>query len=107
MKVELDLSNYVTKTNLKKATGVDTSSFAKKTDLANLKSDVDNDKLKNIPTNLSNLKSKVDKIHVDKLVPVPVDLSQLSDIVKNDVVKKDVYNAQTKTIEIKYLILLT
>ena len=107
MKVELDLSNYVTKTNLKKATGVDTSSFAKKTDLANLKSDVDNDKLKNIPTNLSNLKSKVDKIHVDKLVPVHVDLSKLSDIVKNDVVKKDVYNAKTKTIEIKYLILLT
>ena len=107
MKVELDLSNYVTKTNLKKATGVDTSSFAKKTDLANSESDVDNDKLKNIPTNLSNLKSKVDKIHVDKLVPVPVDLSKLSDIVKNDVVKKDVYNAKTKTIEIKYLILLT
>ena len=63
--------------------------------------------MKNIPTNLSNLKSKVDKIHVDKLVPVPVDLSKLSDIVKNDVVKKDVYNAKTKTIEIKYLILLT
>ena len=107
MKVELDLSNYVTKTNLKKATGVDTSSFAKKTDLANSESDVDNDKLRNIPTNLSNLKSKVDKIHVDKLVPVHVDLSKLSDIVKNDVVKKDVYNAKTKTIEIKYLILLT
>ena len=63
--------------------------------------------MKNIPTNLSNLKSKRDKIHVDKLVPVPVDLSKLSDIVKNDVVKKDVYNAKTKTIEIKYLILLT
>ena len=63
--------------------------------------------MKNIPTNLSNLKSKVDKIHVDKLVPVHVDLSKLSDIVKNDVVKKDVYNAKTKTIEIKYLILLT
>ena len=63
--------------------------------------------MKNIPTNLSNLKSKVDKIHIDKLVPVPVDLSKLSDIVKNDVVKKDVYNAKTKTIEIKYLILLT
>ena len=110
MKVELDLSNYVTKANLKKATGVDTSSFAKKTDLANLKSDVDKldiDKLKTLSTNLSNLKSKVDKLDVDKLVPVPVDLSKLSDIVKNDVVKKDVYNAKTKTIEIKYLILLT
>ena len=52
MKVELDSSNYVTKTNFKKATGVDTSSFAKKTDLANSKSDVDNDKLKYIPINL-------------------------------------------------------
>ena len=53
MKVELDSSNYVTKTNFKKATGVDTSPFAKKTDLADSKSDVDNDKLKNIPINLS------------------------------------------------------
>ena len=50
VKVELDLSNYATKTNLKNAAGVDTSDFAKKTDLANLKSDVDKldiDKLKN------------------------------------------------------------
>ena len=71
----------------------------KKTDLANLKSDVDKldiDKLKNVPSNLSNLKSKVDKLDVDKLVPVPVDLSKLSDVVKNDVVKKVVYNANIK-----------
>ena len=47
------------------------------------------------------MKSKVDKIHVDKLVPVHVDLSKLSDIVKNDVVKKDVYNAEIKSIEDK------
>ena len=50
VKVELDLSNYATKTDLKNAAGVDTSDFAKKTDLANLKSDVDKldiDKLKN------------------------------------------------------------
>ena len=76
VKVELDLSNYATKADLKNATGVDTSDFAKKTDLANLKSDVDKldiDKLKNVPTNLSNLKSKVDKLDVDKLVRVPVD----------------------------------
>ena len=62
----------------------------KKTDLANFKSDVnklDNDKLKNLPTNLSNLKSKVDKLDVDKLLPV--DLSKLSDIVKNDAVQKN------------------
>ena len=42
----------------------------------------------NVPTNLSNLKSKVDKLDVDKQVPVPVDLSKLSDVVKNDAVKK-------------------
>ena len=42
----------------------------------------------NLPTNLSNLKSKVDKLDVDKLVPVPVDLDKQSDVVKNDVVKK-------------------
>ena len=84
VKVELDLFNYATKTDLK--------------------SDVDKldiDKLKNVLTNLSNLKSKVDKLDVDKLVPVPVDLSKLSDVVKNDVVKKDVYNAKIKNIEDK------
>ena len=57
--------------------------------------------MKNVPTNLSNLKSKVDKLDVDKLVPVPVDLSKLSNVVKNDVVKKDVYNAKIKNIEDK------
>ena len=70
MKVELDLSNYATKTDLKNVTGVDTSKFAKKIDLNNLKSDLDKldiDKLKNVPTNLSNLKTKVDKLDVDKL----------------------------------------
>ena len=76
MKVELDLHNYATKADLKNATGVDASKFAKKVDLANLKSNVDEldiDKLKNVTTNLSNLKSKVDKLDVDKLVPVPID----------------------------------
>ena len=61
---ELDLSNYATKKYLKNATGVDASNFAKKNDLANLESDVDKldiDKLENVPSNLSNLKSKVDK----------------------------------------------
>ena len=47
------------------------------------------------------MKSKVDKLDVDKLVPVPVDLSKLSDAVKNDVVKKDVHNAKIKNIEDK------
>ena len=97
MKVELDLSNCVAKTDLKNATGVEISVFAKNTYLTNLKSDIDNlniDKLKNIPTNLNNLKSKVDRLYVDKLVPVPLDLSKLSDVVKNDIVKKNVYKVR-------------
>ena len=58
-----------------------------------LKSNIDKlniDKLKNVPTNLSSLKSKLDKLDVDKLVPVPVDLIKLSNVVRNDVVKKDI-----------------
>ena len=57
--------------------------------------------MKNVPTNLSNLKSKVDKLDFDKLVPVPLALSKLSDVVKTDVVKKDAYNAKIKNIEDK------
>ena len=71
--VKLDLSNYATKTDLKNVAHVDTSSFALK-------------------TNLANFKTEVDKLGIDKLVPVPVDLSKLSDVVKNDAVKKDVYD---------------
>ena len=99
VQVESDISNYATKTDFKNATGIDTSSFAKKVDLANLKSDVDKldmYKLKNVPANLSNLKNKV-----DKLVPIPIDLSKLSNIVNNNVVKKDAYNAKIKNIEDK------
>ena len=79
VKVELDLSNYATKTNLKNATGVDTWNFSKKLDLANLKSNIEKlhiDQLKNVPANLNNLKSKVDKLDADKLVPVPVHLKK-------------------------------
>ena len=67
--LDLDLSNYAAKANIKNAAGVDTSNFAKETVLTNLKSDVDKldiEKVKNIPSNLSNLKSKVDKLCVDK-----------------------------------------
>ena len=60
----------------------------------------------NIPTNSSNLKSKVNKLDVDKLVPVAVDLSKLSDVVKNDVVEKDVYDAKIKNIEVKIRLFL-
>ena len=71
--VKVDLSNYATKAVIKNISHVDTSSFALK-------------------TNLANLKTEVDKLGIDKLVPVPVDLSKLSDAVKNHVVKKDVYD---------------
>ena len=71
--VEADLSNYATKTDIKNISHVDTSSFALKTNLANLKTELDN-------------------LDIDKLVPVPVDLSKLSDVVKDDVVKKAVYD---------------
>ena len=57
--------------------------------------------------NLNNLKRKVDKLDVDKLVHVAVDLSKLSDVVKNDIVKKDAYDAKIKILKIKYLILPT
>ena len=69
VKVELDLCNYATKADLKNATGVDTLDFARKTNLTNLKSDVDKldiDKLKNVPSGLSNFKSKVDKLNTGK-----------------------------------------
>ena len=71
--IKLDLSNYATKTDIKNISHVDTSSFALK-------------------TNLATLKTEVDKLNIDKLVPVPVDLSKLSDVVKNDVVKKTLYD---------------
>ena len=109
VKLQLDLSKYATKADLKNGTGVDTSSFAKKTVLPNLKSYVgklDIDELKNVPSHLNNLKSKVDKLDIGKLETTPVDLSKLSNIVKSGVVIEDVYNAKVKNIEIKYLILL-
>ena len=67
------MSNSATKTDIKNISHIDTSSFALK-------------------SNLASLKTEVDKLDIDKLVPVPVDLSKLSDVVKNDVVKKTVYN---------------
>ena len=62
---------------------------------------LDIDKLKNVPTNLSDWKSKADKLDVNKFVPVSVDLNKLSNVVKNDVVKKGIYNAKIKNIEDK------
>ena len=102
--VKVDLSNYATKADIKNVTNVNTSNFELKTNLANLKTEVDKlniDKLKSLPNNLSILKTKLDKLDIDKLVPVPTDLSKLSDVVKNKVVKKTEYNTKIKNIEDK------
>ena len=87
--------NYAIKADLKNATWVDTSYFAKMTDLATLKSDVDKldiDKLKNVPIGLKSLKSKVDRLDTRKLGTTPFDLSKPSNVVKNDVAKNTQYN---------------
>ena len=86
IKVKIDLSNYATKTDLKNISQVDTSSFELK-------------------TNLASLKTNVDKLYIDKLVPITVNLSKLSDVVKKYVVKKTVYNklvAKVDKINYKY-----
>ena len=80
IKVKLDLTNYATKTDLKNITHVDVSSFASK-------------------TNLVALKTEVDKIDVDKLKTAPVDLAKLTNAVENDLVKKTDYNAKVTSIE--------
>ena len=110
MKVKLGISYYATKTDLKNATGLDTSDFAKSTDLANSKYHVhklDIDKLKSVLSNLSNLKNKTDKLGVGKLETTLVYLSKLSDTVKNEAVKKLNIMLRSKILKIKYLILLT
>ena len=73
IKVNIDLSNYAAKTDIKNISHVDSSSFVLK-------------------TNFANLKSEIDKLDIDKLVSIPVDLSKLSDVVKNDVKKMYMIN---------------
>ena len=80
IKVELDLTSYATKTDLNNIAHVDTSSFASK-------------------TNLAALKTEVDKIDVDKLKITPVDFANLTNAVKNDLVKKTDYNSKVTNIE--------
>ena len=80
VKVELDLSNYATKTDLKNITHVDVSSFACK-------------------TNLAALKTEVDKTDADKLKKTPIDLVKLTNAVEHDVVKKTHYNTKVTSIE--------
>ena len=89
--VKVDLSNYAIKTDLKNVTDVDASSFALK-------------------TNLANLKTEVDKLNIEKLAPVPVDLSKLNDVVKNDVIKNTVYDklvAKVDNIDTSHFVLKT
>ena len=80
IKVELDLTNYATKTDLNNITHVDTSSSASK-------------------INLAALKTEVDKIDIDKLKTAPADLAKLTNAVENDLVKKTVYNTKVTSIE--------
>ena len=101
---KVDLSNYATKTDIKNIPHIDTSSFALKSNLASLKTEInklDINKLKRLPTNLGNLKSKVDKLDFDKLAPVLADLSKLSNVLKDEVIKKTEYNAKIKNIQDK------
>ena len=89
--VKVDLSNYATKTDLKNVTHVDTSSFALKITLASLK-------------------TEVDKLDIDKLATVPANLCKMIDVVKNDVVKKAVYDqivAKINNINISDFVLKT
>ena len=89
--VKVNLSNYATKTDVKNISHVDTSSFVLKSSLASLK-------------------TGLDKLDIDKLVPVPVDLRKLSDAVKNDVVKKSVYDtlvAKVNSIDTSRFVLKT
>ena len=74
------MANYATKDDAKNITHVDVSSFASK-------------------TNLTALKTGVDKIDVDKLKTVPVDLAKLNNVVNNDIVKKTDYNTKVTSIE--------
>ena len=80
VKVELDLSNYATKNDLKNITHGDVSSFASK-------------------TNLAALKTEVDKIDTDKLKTAPTDLGKLTNAIENDIVKKTDYNTKVTSIE--------
>ena len=80
IKVELDLSNYATKDDVKNITHVDVSSFASK-------------------TNLAALKTEVDKFDRDKLKTTPTDLAKLTNAVDNELVKRTVYNAKVTAIE--------
>ena len=80
IKVKLDLTNYATKDDIKNITHVDVSSYATK-------------------NNLASLKTEVDKIDTDKLKTVPADLAKLSNVVKNDVIKKTDYSTKVTSIE--------
>ena len=80
IKVELDLPNSATKNDLKNITHVDVSSFASK-------------------TNLAALKTEVDKIDADKLKKAPTDLAKLTNAIENHLVKKTVYNTKVTSIE--------
>ena len=89
--VKVDLSNYATKKDIKNISHVDSSNFVLK-------------------SNLASLKTEVDKLDIGKLTTVPVDLSKLSDLVKNEVVKKTVFDklvTKVNSIDTSALVLKT
>ena len=91
IKVKINLSNYATKKDIKNISDVDPSNFALK-------------------TNLANVKIEIEQLVIDKLVPIPADLNKLSNVVKNDVVKKAVYDqlvAKVNNIDPSYFVLKT
>ena len=101
IKVEIDLSNYATKSDFKNATGVDPSKIAKKLYLTSLKSETDGldiDKLEKVPIDFNIFKSKADKLDVDNQVLVPTNLSKLTNVVINEVVKKTVQDELVKNV---------
>ena len=91
IKVEIDLSSHSTKAELKNTTGIDTSNFALK-------------------LNLASLKTEVDKLDIDQLITVSIDLSKLSDVAKSGVIKKTVYGklvTKVKNIDTSAFVLKT
>ena len=85
IKVELNLSNYAKKSDLKNVTRVDVSCFALKTNLSSLKTEVDKLGIDELTP------PEVDKLGIDELTPLPDDLAKLSNVVKDDLVKKTEY----------------
>ena len=92
------MSNYTTKSDSKNKTGIYTLDLAKKIDLACLKSDVDKLDINELKISLSSFLKKAEKLDIGKLETTPIDLSKLSNVVKNNVVKKTEHDELVKKV---------